>query len=160
MSAEDRTIYRERLLPRLWVWLVLAALVGTVAVAYGAAFGATAGWIVWLVGFGIAALILWVTAPAITVTDRALVVGPACLPRSSIGAVEAVDSVRIRDLRGPGADARTFAAVRPWSCPDGVLVSLDDPDDPHPAWLVSSRHPDRLAGSLTATMSPTPEEDA
>jgi hypothetical protein len=45
-----------------------------------------------------------------------------------------------------------FVALRPWSAPAGVLVRLDDPEDPHPAWLFTSRHPVRLAAAITATM--------
>jgi hypothetical protein len=29
-----------------------------------------------------------------------------------------------------------------------VLLVLDDPDDPTPYWLVSSRHPDRVLAAL------------
>jgi hypothetical protein len=29
-----------------------------------------------------------------------------------------------------------------------MLVVLDDPDDPTPYWLVSSRHPDRVLSAL------------
>ena len=29
-----------------------------------------------------------------------------------------------------------------------VLLVLDDPDDPTPYWLVSSRHPDRVLDAL------------
>jgi hypothetical protein len=29
-----------------------------------------------------------------------------------------------------------------------VLVVLDDPDDPTPYWLVSTRHPDRVLAAL------------
>jgi hypothetical protein len=31
-----------------------------------------------------------------------------------------------------------------------VLVVLDDPDDPTPYWLVSSRHPERVLSALRA----------
>ena len=158
MLADPATAYRERLLPRIWVWLVLAGLAGMLAVAYGAAFGAATGWLVWLIGLGIAVLLLWVTAPAVRVSRGELQVGAAAVPLDCIGTVEEVDAVRIRELRGPGADARLFTAVRPWSCSAGVLVAIEDPTDPHPAWLISSRHPDRLAQALTATMDPRPRD--
>jgi hypothetical protein len=32
----------------------------------------------------------------------------------------------------------------------GVRVDVADPDDPTPYWLVSSRHPDKLAEALRA----------
>ena len=51
-----------------------------------------------------------------------------------------------------GADGRLFVSLRPWSGADGVLVRLDDPKDPHPAWLFTSRHPARVVAALAATM--------
>ncbi len=45
-------------------------------------------------------------------------------------------------------DARAWLLLRGW-IPGVVRVRLDDPDDPTPYWLVSSRHPRRLAAALT-----------
>lgn len=153
--------HAERLLPRWWAWLLAAALVSMVAIAYGAALGATVGWCIEAGGVALVLLLLWVTAPRVTVTQTELVVDRARLPRTSVRSASAVDAERIRELRGPGADARLFVALRPWSAPGGVLVELDDPDDPHPAWLFTSRHPSRVAAALTATMgTSTSMEDA
>jgi hypothetical protein len=55
-------------------------------------------------------------------------------------------------MRGPSSDARLFVALRPWSASSGVLLELNDPLDPHPAWLFSSRHPARVVAAVTATM--------
>lgn len=145
-------VYRERLLPRWWAWLLAAGLATMLSVAYGAALGGVAGW---LVAAGTGALIvvlLLATAPRVEVHATCLAVDDAQLPLDSIGSVEVVSADRIRELRGPGGDARLFVALRPWSAADGVLVVLADDDDPHPAWLFSSRHPARLAQALTATM--------
>ena len=123
-----------------------------VAVAYGAALGGTTGWIVGGGGGALVVLLLWVTAPRLSVTDDVLVVDAARLPLTSIASATVVSASEIRALRGPGSDARIFVALRPWSSPSGVLVELDDPDDPHPAWLFTSRHPTRVTTALTATM--------
>lgn len=145
--------YRERLWPRWWACVLVAALVAMLAVAYGAAFGAAAGWLVAAVGLGLAVLVLFVTAPRVEVSAAGLAVDHALLPSEAIAAVEVVRADDISRLRGPGADARVFVALRPWSCRDGVLVTLGDADDPHPAWLFSSRHPTRVADALAATMT-------
>ena len=144
--------YRERLLPKWWVWVVVLAFVGCLVIAYGAALGMTAGVVTAVVSGALTLWLLWVTAPTIQVADDVLAVGGARLPREFVGDVEVVDRERIRALRGPGSDARVFVALRPWSARDGVLVSVTDPADPHPAWLFSSRHPARAAAALTATM--------
>jgi Protein of unknown function (DUF3093) len=144
--------YRERLLPRWWAWLLAYSFVAMIAIAYGAALGATTGWLVAIGGLGLTTGLLLVTAPTIVVADGALEVGGATLPLASVGTAEAVTGARIAELRGPGSDGRIFVSLRPWSSTDGVLVRLDDPEDPHPAWLFSSRHPARVVDALTATM--------
>jgi hypothetical protein len=144
--------FRERLLPRWWAWLLAFSFVGMVAVAYGAALGATVGWLIGAGGLVLAIALLVVTAPTIEVANGALSVGGATLPVTSIGGAEAVTGARIRELRGPGSDGRLFVSLRPWSGDDGVLVQLDDAEDPHPAWLFTSRHPARVVDALAATM--------
>jgi hypothetical protein len=144
--------FRERLVPRWWAWLLAYSFAGMVAVAYGAALGATIGWLLAAGGLALATALLLITAPTIVVSDAALSVGGATLPLTSIGEVEAVTGERIRELRGPGADGRLFVSLRPWSGADGVLVRLDDAEDPHPAWLFTSRHPARVVDALAATM--------
>ena len=144
--------YRERLLPTWWVWIFAFVIVGCLAVAYGAALGTTAGVLVMALAGVLTTWLLWITAPSIHIDDDVLAVAGARLPRGFVGEVEVAGRDRIRELRGPGADARVFAALRPWSARDGLLVSVTDPEDPHPCWLFSSRHPARAAAALTATM--------
>jgi hypothetical protein len=144
--------YRERLLPRWWVWLVAFALIIMLAVAYGAALGATAGLVVGGGGLVLVILVLSVTAPRVVLTATELRVADAVLPRTSVASAVRVGPDDIALLRGPGADARLFVSLRPWSSAEGVLVQLLDAVDPHPAWLFSSRHPGRVVDVLTATM--------
>ncbi len=149
---DDGTGYRERLWPTWWASILALVPALMISVAYGAALGAGVGWGVAAVTGVLTVLLLVVTAPRIEVTADHLAVGPAVLPPSAVAAVEVVDASRMAQLRGPGADARVFVALRPWSARNGVLVTLDDPQDPHPAWLFSSRHPTRVVTALTATM--------
>jgi hypothetical protein len=144
--------YSERLLPTWWVWLAALGLVAMIAVAYGAALGSVVGWSTGIVGCVLLGALLWITSPRVAVSDHHLEVGAARLPVECIEGVQVVDATAIASLRGPGADARLFVALRPWSCRSGVLVTLTDDQDPHPAWLFSSRHPDRVAKRLAATM--------
>jgi hypothetical protein len=144
--------YKERLLPQWWAVLTAVALVLMLAVAYGAALGRSAGLTVGIGGMLLALWLLWITSPVVQITSDTLLVAAARLPLDAVGAVRAVDRADIAALRGPGADARLFVALRPWSAGGGVLVEVDDPQDPHPGWLFSSRHPARIVSALTATM--------
>ncbi len=145
--------YRERLWPRWWAWLLALLLPAMLAVAYGFALGAAVGWVVGALAATVVLAAVAVSAPRVEVSADGLRVGRALLPPAAVGAIEAVDARRIAALRGPGADARTFTALRPWTCRDGVLVTIADPLDPHPAWLVSSRHPDQVTAAVTATIA-------
>lgn len=150
--AVGSVVYRERLLPHWWVWLVVLAVVEMLAVAYGAALGVGVG-IAAAIGLAVITLwLLWMTSPRVVVTASALSAGGARLPLSSIRDARDVDEGELARLRGPDGDARMFVVLRPWSARRGVLVRLDDAADPHPAWLLSSRHPTRLVAALAATM--------
>jgi len=154
-------IHRERLVPAWWAWAIAAALVAMLAVAYGAALGAPAGWTLALMLGALTIVVLIRTSPVVELEASALRCGPAVLPRAAMDRVEVVDGAQVRILRGPGGDGRIYTALRPWSAPGAVLITLDDPQDPHPAWLISSRNPRALAAALTATMgSRNVEEEA
>lgn len=151
----DRVAYRERLLPQWWVCVLVLAVVEMLAVAYGAALGTSVGV---LMAIGLAVLtvwLLWLTAPTVVVTARELRAGGARLPLTSVRDARAVARDEIAELRRPGGDARVFVVLRPWSTSRAVLVRLDDAADPHPAWLLSSRHPARLVAAIAATMVPS-----
>ena len=52
------------------------------------------------------------------------------------------------------ADARAYLLLRPYR-KKAVKVSLSDPADPTPYWLVSTRRPDALAAALTRAVEST-----
>ena len=57
-------------------------------------------------------------------------------------------------LAGRDADARAYLLLRPY-LRRAVRIAIDDPADPTPYWLVSTRRPTRLAAALTdATARP------
>jgi hypothetical protein len=140
--------FRERLIPPWWILAIGVALVGMVAVAYGTAISAPVGWLILAAGVGTVCWLLWTISPVIEVTESHLVAGRARLPRSSIAGAIALTGEQVRAERGPAADARRFILLRPWRASTGVLVTLDDGADPHPAWLLTSKDPDRLARAL------------
>lgn len=85
-------------------------------------------------------------------------IGRVFLPAAHVGAVEPLDARRTRAALGPEADARAWLHVRPY-VDTALRVEVDDPADPTPYWLVSSRQPQALADALRASHdpdSPTP----
>ena len=140
--------YRERLLPSPPAILVIVGLLVMFAVAFGAALSAAVGWATFLVGGLALGVMLVGTAPVIEVDGEVLRAGKAVLPRRCIAGVEPLDATMAREARGMNADARQFVLLRSWASAKAVRIVLDDPDDPHRSWLISSRHPDRLAAAL------------
>lgn len=81
--------------------------------------------------------------------ERWLHVDDARLPMSAVASVEVLDPVAYSDSLGVAQHPLAFVVQRPW-INRGVRIVLDDPDDPTPYWIVSSRRPERLRDALTA----------
>ncbi|MCU1545326.1 MAG: Membrane protein [Homoserinimonas sp.] len=95
---------------------------------------------------GCAALFL-ITAPTISVTRTHLVAGRARLPLDAVGEVSIFEDEEAVLERGQRLDARAWLLIRGWVSPV-VKVTLQDPVDPTPYWLVSSRRPAQLADAI------------
>ena len=64
-----------------------------------------------------------------------------------------LDADATRRAAGVDADARAFLLLRPY-LKRSVRVEITDPADPAPYWLVSTRHPDELAGRPSVRHGP------
>ncbi|PSL03721.1 Protein of unknown function (DUF3093) [Haloactinopolyspora alba] len=149
------TNYRERLwVPVLW-WGLLVALAGAVWMVYHHAYGPAVSLPVGLGVLALGAALLFAYGRAlIAVDDTTLTVGRARIPLANVGTVEALDGERARAARGPELDPRAYTVIRGYA-PAVVRVGVDDPDDPTPYWLVTTRRPDRLAAVLEAARQHT-----
>jgi hypothetical protein len=96
---------------------------------------------------GAAALFVGYGAARISVADATFRAGRAQIPVHLLGAPVALDAQASRLLAGMDADARAYLLLRPY-VKRSVQVPVTDPADPTPYWLVSTRHPDRLAQAL------------
>ena len=138
--------YRERLSPAWWLVGALGLLLpGSLLIflPLNPAVGIAVGLVLW---WGSVAL-LWLSAPVITVSAEQLSAGSASIERSFIARVDVYDKDDARVQRGTGLDARAWLVLRGWIDPV-VKVTLNDPQDPTPYWLISSRRPAQLAHAL------------
>lgn len=152
--------YTERLTCPWWLWLPVGAL----AVVLGLEVGLGApGWRTWLpISVALALVaggVWWLGRIRVAVTPSHLLVDDANLPREVIADVIPLDGEQKRLMLGPAADPLAFVIQRPWVS-GAVQVVLDDPTDPTPYWLISSRHPDRLAAALAAPADGAGEDRA
>jgi hypothetical protein len=86
----------------------------------------------------------------VSVVGDELRVNEAHLPIDLITAGISMDAGTLRRLVGRHGDPSAFVAIRAWIGP-GVQLIIDDPDDPTPYWVVSTRHPDRFVEVVRGT---------
>ena len=138
---------RERWWPAVTSWLSwLPAVIGGALIALPV-WGTTGAWVGAGTGLLLTVGVLLSLAHSTEVTDTHFRVGRARLPLDVIGSVDVIPAAERRAALGPGLDARAHLAVRSW-VPAAVRIHLDDPADPVPYWIVSSRRPQRLAAAL------------
>lgn len=98
-----------------------------------------------------AGVLLWLGRVEVKVTGSGdgveLWAGNAHLPATVVSRSAVVPRSAKSAALGRQLDPAAFVLHRNWVGPM-VLVVLDDPDDPTPYWLVSSRHPDRVLAAL------------
>lgn len=142
------TSYEERLVPPVGWWLVG---VGFVATVWWIFVLATPGWLAGLAGattlIAVALLLGWYGSARLAVDDGQLRAGRAHIALARCGAVEVLDPEQTRRAGGAEADARAYLLSRPYIA-TAIRVTIDDPNDPTPYWLLSTRHPDRLAAAV------------
>jgi hypothetical protein len=147
MSKEAAPIYRERLWPSPWVFIATALVIPASLLVF-LPISELAGVVCAIVLYGAIVTVLLVTTPLVEVTDELFAAGRARLPRAVVAGAEPFSGAEATEERGPRLDARAWLLLRGW-IPGVVRVRLDDPSDPTPYWLVSTRQPRRLASALS-----------
>lgn len=138
--------YRERLSPSLWV-LAAAALSGPMATLVFVPLDTTVSLVIGVVVSLTAVALLIAASPVVDVRDGMLHAGRARIPTRLLGSPVIHSGEDARHARGAGLDPRSWHVLRGGI--DGVVVvPVADPDDPAPAWVISSRTPERLAAAL------------
>jgi len=96
------------------------------------------------------AVVWWLGRSKLIITSTELSIRGAHISRHYISAAVAMDARTLRRVIGREGDPQAFVSIRPWIGP-GVQLQLDDPDDPTPYWVVSSRHPNKVADLLRSS---------
>jgi hypothetical protein len=141
--------YSERLhVPLRW-WVQATMLLASLWLAFVVAMPQWAAWsatgALLLLTFGFFA---WIGSARVAVHDGVLYAGPAHISLDLLGPAEPLDAEETRRVHGVDADARAFLLTRPY-LRRSVKVTVADPADRTPYWLVSTRHPRELAAALT-----------
>ena len=145
---DDTVVFAEKLWPGVWIWLVAAGLAGAGILVF-APISTAAGLTAAAVLFAIEAVLLILSTPAISVTGRTLQVGRASIDRGLVGHVEAFRGTEATAERGTRLNGIAYLCIRGWIDPV-VRIEINDPSDPTPYWLTSTRRPEELVAALTA----------
>jgi Protein of unknown function (DUF3093) len=149
-DSEAGPAYAERLGVPWWSWPLALCAGFLLAAEVWLGAGGLRAWVPFAVALPVTvAVMLWLGRIRVTVTADEFRVDDARLPVSVIAEVVALDAEGKREVLGVGAHPLAFVIQRPW-IGGAVQVLLDDPADPTPFWVVSTRHPSRLAGELRA----------
>lgn len=149
MTAPSATPgFRERLVPGLWLLVTLLLLlpaVGLILTPVAPAFAIPGAIAVYVLIAGA----LMLMAPIVEVRDGSLSAGRARIPVAQLGEVEVLDAEALRRAIGPGTDARAYLLVRGY-IHSGVRVAVQDPADPTPYWVITTRRPKSLSAAIEA----------
>jgi hypothetical protein len=142
--------FGERLRLSHWMWLPALVVDAIVAFEILLGFATLPAWVPFavVVPATVAALV-WLGRVRVAVAGDEFLVDDARLPAAVIADVVALDAAGKREALGVGAHPLAFVIQRPWIGP-AVQVLLDDPADPTPYWVISTRHPVELATTLLA----------
>ncbi|MBH0775102.1 DUF3093 domain-containing protein [Nocardia bovistercoris] len=145
--------YRERLWVPLWWWPIAFAVTGLLAAEIHMGAPGLRAWLpyVLLLPVPVWALI-WLGRHRVEVRADAdgtpeLHADRAHLPVSFVSRAAVVAPTAKSAALGRQLDPAAYVCHRPWVGPM-VLLVLDDPDDPTPYWLISTRRPEKVLAAL------------
>jgi hypothetical protein len=145
--------YRERLTVPWWWWPPAFGVAALIALEVNQAARTLPGWISFAVLCAIAAgVLIWLGRLEVSVVGgdngpAELWAGAAHLPADVVSRSAEVPRSAKSAALGRQLDPAAYVLHRPWVGPM-VLLVLNDPDDPTPYWLVSSRHPAHVLAAL------------
>ncbi len=133
--------------PPIWLLAFIYFLLLSLVIAIWAAFDTSAA-----VSALIAATIALIYAAvamrsSISIDERELRIDRAHIDLKYIGGVDVLNTSQMRLLRTRDADPAAFLAIKFWIS-TGVQITVLDPRDPTPYWLVTSKRGDEIAALL------------
>ncbi|WP_168700418.1 DUF3093 domain-containing protein [Gordonia paraffinivorans] len=143
-------LYDERLVVPWWWWLAAVVVTGVVGYEIQLSAHGSKWSIIGYVATAFIAVMLLISMSRtrIRVTaDGELHAHRARLPRSVIARGATVPPSAKSAALGRQLDPAAYLVHRFW-VKTMVLLVLDDPDDPTPYWLVSTRHPEKVLEAL------------
>ena len=153
MTPDTGVLFEEKLRVPLRWWVQATMFLASIWLAFivalpaGVAWGATG-----VLTLFVVSLFLGYGAAELRVADGTFHAGRANIPVDLLVTPTAHDAETTKRLIGVEADARAYLLLRPY-VKRSVQVAVNDPADPVPYWLVSTRRADELVAALAAAGS-------
>jgi len=152
-APDGALILDERLSTPWWWYPAGAAIAALLAGQFRLALYTLPHWLPFAILVPPALLLVWrMGAARVQIGRGQLRVRRAHLPLEAVGEVVELDARTTRLLAGRRGDPAAHVMLAPWIGP-GVQVMNEDPDDPAPYWLFSTRRPHEVAAALRAARS-------
>ncbi|GAB2819758.1 hypothetical protein GCM10027022_07440 [Alpinimonas psychrophila] len=140
------TTYREVMRPAFWLYIAAILIIPAIVLVL-APINMLFGIILSVVVYAVIVLLMIFKSPSIELTETALRVGKASIPRSELGAASGFSGTYAIEQRGTKLDGRAWLMFTGWVDPV-VRIDIIDPLDPVPYWLISTRHPEEFVAAL------------
>lgn len=140
------TLYRERLWASAWIFVATALIIPTAILVF-LPIDLLVGILIALFVYAAIVFGLVISSPVVEVTTEAFLAGRARLPIEYVGQVAGFLAEDASLERGQRLDARAWLMIRGWVSPV-VTVAVNDPEDPTPYWVVSTRRPEAVVAAV------------
>jgi hypothetical protein len=138
------TLYRESLRTPFWWYLVALFVGGLLAAEFHISGLQLTDWLSFGILLPLSVVFVWGFGRGqLEISRGELRVRGAHIPLDELSGAVALDPLTLRRLVGREADPAAFVSIRPW-IGSGVQLWVDDPEDPTPYWVVSTRHPQQV----------------
>jgi hypothetical protein len=151
--------YSERLVVAWWIWPCALGAATLMAAEIHLGYDGLRSWVPYAILLPLTAgLLWWLSRLRVRITGGELWVDDAHIPVQLLVAAEPLDAAGKQEALGRELHPFAFVVHRPW-VRGAVRIVLDDPADPTPYWVISSRRPAALIAALGLPL-PAPAEPA
>lgn len=140
-------IFKEVLRPPIWLLAFIYFLLLSLVIAIWAAFDNNVALVAFIVATIAIVYIAIAMRSTITLDSEELRIDRAHIEIKYLGSATVVDSQTMRLLRTRDADPAAYLAIRFWIS-KGIKITVVDPRDPTPYWLITSKRGEEIAALL------------
>ena len=140
-------IFKEVLRPPIWLLAFIYFLLLSLVIAIWAAFDNNVALVAFIVATIAIIYIAIAMRSTITLDGDELRIDRAHIDIKYLGSATVLDSPAMLLLRTRDADPAAYLAIKFWM-PKGIKITVVDPRDPTPYWLITSKRGEELAALL------------